>query len=304
MSELHREGQDEPPDLSVVIGSHNAHTSMRDCLTSLRKQRNGCRSEIVVVDNSTDGTDAMVSEEFPDVTLIRSSAEHWIPELWEIGVRASRGSVVALTTAHCVPDEDWMKEILAAHRDSAYVGIGGAIETDDSASITGSAVYLCRYARYMRPFEPRLIDDIPADNASYKRWALDRCADVRARGFWEPDIHAKLIAEGHRLWLTPKIGVRHRGSFTLAEFLSQRFWHGRQFGSSRARGLPMPVRLAHILATPLVPVVMLTRIARQLMHKRRQVGRFLLASPILGLFLISWATGEAFGYLRPSPTQA
>lgn len=196
-----------------------------------------------------------------------------------------------------------MKEILAAHRENAYVGIGGAIEIDDRASITDSAVYLCRYARYMRPFEPRVIEDIPADNASYKRWALDGCTDVRARGFWEPDIHAKLNAEGHRLWLTPKIGVRHRGSSAFAEFMSQRFWHGRQFGSSRAGRLPMPLRLAHVLATPLVPVVMLTRIAGQLVGKRRQMGRFLVASPILGIFLISWATGEAFGYLRPVTAQ-
>ncbi len=304
MSEFHDEGQADPPELSVVIGSHNARTSMRDCLTALRKQRNRCRAEIVVVDNSTDGTDTIVSVEFPDVTLIRSSSEHWIPELWETGVKASRGLVVALTTAHCVPDEDWMKEILAAHRETAYVGIGGAIEIDDRASIRDSAVYLCRYARYMRPFEPRVIEDIPGDNASYKRWALDRCVDVRARGFWEPDIHAKLHAEGHRLWLTPKIGVRHRGSFTFAEFISQRFWHGRQFGASRAGRLPMPVRLARILATPIVPVVMLTRITGQLIRKRRQVGRLLLALPVLGLFLISWATGEAFGYLRPASAQA
>lgn len=292
------------PELSVVVASHNARTSVGDCLGTLHKQRSGFHAEIIVVDNSTDGTDAIVSTQFPGVTLMRSAPDQWIPELWETGVRASRGPIVALTTAHCVPDDDWMKEILAAHHDSAYVGIGGAIENDESAGITDWAVYLCRYARYMRPFEPYVIHDIPADNASYKRWALERCTDVRAQGFWEPDIHAKLTAEGYQLWMTPKIGVRHRRSFTFAEFMSQRFWHGRQFGSSRAARLSLPRRWARILAAPIIPLLMLTRIARQLMRRRRHLGQLLLAAPILGLFLISWAAGEAVGYLRSASDPA
>ncbi|MGE0470180.1 MAG: glycosyltransferase [Nitrospira sp.] len=294
----------ELPELSVVIGSHNAKMSVAACLGALQKQRNGCRAEIIVVDNSTDGTGAIVEEQFPDVILLRASPEQWIPELWEAGIRASRGSIVALTTAHCVPDDDWMKEILAAHHGSAYVGIGGAIENDASAGIVDWAVYLCRYAKYMRPFAPYVIRDIPADNASYKRWALDRCTDVRARGFWEPDIHARLMAEGYQLFMTPRIGVRHLRSFTFMKFMRQRFWHGRQFGSSSAMRLSTAVRLAHIVAVPLVPFLMLSRIARHVFRRRRHVAQMLLATPVIVLFLASWATGQVMGYLAPTVHQA
>ncbi len=292
------------PELSVVIGSHNARTSVAACLGALQKQRNGCRAEIIVVDNSTDGTAAIVAAQFPDVALMCTSPEQWIPELWEAGIRASRGSIVALTTAHCVPDDDWMKEVLAAHHGSVYVGIGGAIENDASASITDWAVYLCRYARYMRPFAPYVIRDIPADNASYKRWALDSCTDVRARGFWEPDIHAKLTAEGYQLFMTPRIGVRHLRSFTFIKFMRQRFWHGRQFGSSRAMRLSTAVRLAHIVAAPLVPFLMLTRIACQVFRRRQHITHLLLATPVLLLFLASWTTGQVIGYMAPTGHQA
>ena len=292
------------PELSVVIASHNARTSVAACLGALQKQRNGCRAEIIVVDNSADGTAAIVAAQFPDVTLMRVSPEQWIPELWEAGIRASRGSIVALTTAHCVPDVDWMTEILAAHRESDFVGVGGAIENAASAGIVDWAVYLCRYARYMKPFPSYVIRDIPADNASYKRWALDRCTDVRARGFWEPDIHAKLAAEGYQLFMTPRIGVRHMRSFTFMTFMRQRFWHGRQFGSSRAIRLPTAVRLAHIVAAPLVPFLMLSRIARHVFCRRRHIVQMLLAAPIMVLFLASWATGQVMGYLAPTGHQA
>ncbi len=285
------------PELSVVIGSHNARTSVAACLGALQKQRNGCRAEIIVVDNSTDGTAAIVAAQFPNVTLLRASPEQWVPELWEAGIRASLAPIVALTTAHCVPDDDWMQEMLAAHRDSDYVGIGGAIESDASASLVDWAVYLCRYAKYMKPFSPYVIHDIPADNASYKRWALDRCTDVRVQGFWEPDIHAKLTGEGYRLFMTPRIGVRHLHSFTFREFMRQRFWHGRQFGSSNAMRFSLVSSWAHIVAAPLIPFLMLARIARQVLGRRRHIVQLLLAAPVMLLFLTSWATGEAMGYV-------
>jgi len=292
------------PELSVVIGSHNARGSVAACLGALQKQRIEWRVEIIVVDNSTDGTGGIVAAQFPGVELVHAAPGQWIPELWEAGIRASRGPIVALTTAHCVPDDDWMKEVLAAHRGTAYVGIGGAIENDASAGIIDWAVYLCRYAKYMKPFAPYVIHDIPADNASYKRWALDRCTDVRARGFWEPDIHAKLTAEGYELFMTPRIGVRHVRSFTFMEFMKQRLWHGRQFGSSNAMRLSTAVRLTHIVAAPLIPFLMLARIARHVFRRRRHIPQLLLATPVILLFLASWATGEVMGYLAPTGHRA
>lgn len=298
-----QQGQDLP-ELSVVIGSHNARANVAACLAALQQQCAGCRAEIIVVDNSTDGTATIIATQFPDVTLLRASPEQWVPELWEAGIRVSRAPIVALTTAHCVPDEDWMAEILAAHRESDAVGIGGAIENGASSGIVDWAVYLCRYAKYMKPFAPYYIHDIPADNASYKRWALDRCTEVRASGFWEPDIHAKLIGEGYRLFMTPRIGVRHMHSFTFTEFMRQRFWHGRQFGSSNAMRLSAGARLACIFAAPLIPFLMLSRIVRLVWRRQRHMAPMLLATPVILLFLASWATGECMGYVTPTGHRA
>ncbi|MGH9843090.1 MAG: hypothetical protein ACREEM_30495 [Blastocatellia bacterium] len=55
--------------LSVVIGSHNARTSVRDCLSVLAPQCDEHGAELIVVDNSTDGTFEVVSAEFPRVKL-------------------------------------------------------------------------------------------------------------------------------------------------------------------------------------------------------------------------------------------
>ena len=53
------------PRLSVVIASHNARTSIAECLPSVLAQSDA-DVEIIVVDNSTDGTREIVEPARPD----------------------------------------------------------------------------------------------------------------------------------------------------------------------------------------------------------------------------------------------
>lgn len=58
------------PDLSIIILNYNAKTFLRDCLHSIRAQK-GLKIQTIVVDNhSTDDSVAMLTAEFPDITLV------------------------------------------------------------------------------------------------------------------------------------------------------------------------------------------------------------------------------------------
>jgi len=291
------------PKLSIVIGvigvfgSHNARSSVRECLNALDSQRSGRDIEIIIVDNSTDGaTEIIQTEGSPDLILVKAAATALIPELWGIGVRKSAGAIIATTTSHFVPRPDWVEQILRAHK-SSYAGIGGAIENDDSAALVEWAVYFCRYSSLMPPFVEKEAADIAADNASYKRSALAPWLQSSADGFWEPIIHADFRKRGLALSLNPAIVVTHKKSFGLVDFIRQRFRHGRQFGGTRAAQLSQIQRPIYILLSPLIPLLFLARIGRQVLFKRKRIGKFLLSLPILSLFLISWAAGELCGYL-------
>jgi GT2 family glycosyltransferase len=286
------------PELSVVIGAQNARSSISDCLTALENQRCGRAVEILVVDNSTDGTAEMVSRRFPHLRLIRSPAARYMPELWERGINHSTGELVAITTADFVPRNDWIENLLKAHQ-SSYAGIGGAIENDHAAGLVGWAIYFCRYSRYMLPFSAATVGDFAGDNAAYKRPALDRCREVRRRGFWEPFVHAELLKAGFQLLLSPEIVVYHHTSFGAPDFIRQRFWHGRQFGSDRARSLPGWKRAVYLLLSPVIPLLLFGRIARRVSEKGRHRGKFILSAPMTLVFLLGWAAGEASGYLWP-----
>ncbi len=290
------------PKLSVVVGSNNARHSIQKCLRELITQRNGQNVEIIIVDNSTDGTGEIVIAQFPEVTLVRCEANKLMPELWEIGMRQAAGDIVAITTSHFVPAKNWIKEILKAHENSSPA-IGGAIENDPSAGAVAWAVYFCRYSPYMLPFKEKTVDDFAGDNASYKHWALERFQESWRNGFWESFVHAEMRKEGLQLLVSPNILVYHQKSFDLAGFIKQRFWHGRQFGSERAHKLSTPKRLLYILLSPLIPFIFMVRIARRVLDKGRHTGQFIVSLPALTLFLLSWAAGELSGYLWMSENE-
>jgi hypothetical protein len=219
-----------------------------------------------------------------------------MPELWEAGIGESTGEIIAVTTAHCIPDKDWVRAILKAH-EQPYPGIGGAIEGGEDIRLVDWAIYFCRYTSYMPPFPPGVVVEIPGDNASYKRWALDRCADARRNGFWEPEIHAVLRQDGHQLFMDPSIMVYHQKSFEILGFMRQRFHHGRHFGESRTDHFSPLRRSFYAASAPLIPLIFLSRITRQVFTRRRHSREFLLSLPLLLLFLLSWSAGEWCGYV-------
>jgi hypothetical protein len=253
----------------------------------------------VVVDNSVDETANIIQSEFPAARFIAADRAKLIPELWGIGISESKGDYLALTTSHFVPSPTWTLEILKAH-EGPHAGIGGAIENDLHAGVVSWAVYFCRYSPYMLPFPEVEVKDFAADNASYKRRDLERVKDSMADGFWETFVHGEMVKEGMTLAKVPEIVVYHQRSFSFSGFMSQRLWHGRQFGSTRAGRISGAKRCALILLSPLIPVLYLLRITSRVFAKRRNILRFLMSMPILSLFLLSWSVGELSGYLWPA----
>lgn len=284
------------PKLSVVVASHNAQATIEACLATLVAQRPKDGVEIVVVDNSTDGATEIIRERFSGIEIVPSVPSALIPELWKTGIHRSTGDIVAITTAHCVPQKDWLSRILEAH-ESPVPAIGGAIENDESAGLIGWAIYFCRYSHYMLPFREGFVPEIAGDNASYKRAYIDRCPQVWRNGFWEPAVHAELKKAGLQLSLIPSIVVYHKRSFGFWGFMKQRLQHGRQFGGERACRFSIPKRALYSVLSPAIPLILLVRIARQVLTKRRHRRQLLLSLPILVLFLLAWTLGELIGYL-------
>jgi glycosyltransferase involved in cell wall biosynthesis len=282
--------------LSIVIASQDAEATIAECLTSLERQVTDGATEIIVVDNSRDRS-ARIAESFHNVQLVTVPGRALIPELWGLGAERARGKVVAFTTAHGIPDPNWVAETLR-HQASTHAGVGGAITNAEPSSTVQSAIYFCRYTGYMLPFAAHAVDQIPGDNASYKRRVLEDYAGLIKTGFWENVINDHLRRSGQTLWLTPDIRVTHGSAFGGLAFCRQRLVHGRIFGEQRAAAAP-PIRLLLNLAlSPVIPVVFLGKIARNVFANGRHTRAFLRSLPLLTVFALCWSAGEVIGYLR------
>jgi len=282
--------------LSVVVASHNALSSVEDCLAALFRQHSKESIDFIVVDNSTDGTTEVIRRRFPDITLIERPPSELIPQLWSEGIRQSKGDIVAITTSHFIPAMSWIEEILKAH-ETPSSAVGGAIENHQDAGLIDWAIYFCRYSKFMLPLTGGVVAEIAGDNASYKREGLNRHEHTWQNGFWEPAVHDALRQGGAQLLLAPSIVVYHKRSFGVSGFLIQRLQHGRQFGGWRASELSKLNRMLFVALSPAIPIVLLFRMARQVVRKRRHLSKFVFCFPLIAIFTLSWTLGELTGYL-------
>ncbi len=220
-----------------------------------------------------------------------------IPHLWGIGILAARHDTVALTTAHCIPDENWLQCLLQIDFGS-LAGIGGVIENSADSDAMGWAIFMQRYLPYSPPKAAGKVEEIAADNAAYRRPEILKYRELLQSGFWEPSFHARFRAAGLSLALEPRLRVIHHNRYRAWQFFGQRFAHGIQFGLARARDVPWVKRVALIAVSPLLPLVFLRKIvtaARRHPQSRSRLGQ---ALPWLVFFLVAWGLGEASGYVK------
>jgi hypothetical protein len=292
------------PRLSIVVGAIDAPGTERaitDCLAAIDAQLDPATVEVILAVNSGESS-ASSLRRFPRTQVFVVPQARFVPDLWERGIEESRGEIVTITTAGFLPRADWIEQIKSAHT-SAAAAIGGAIEKLEPAGLLAWAVYFCRYSQFMLPLDGGIASEIAGENASYERSVLDACRASWRNGFWEPSVHAEIRKQGGHLSIDPAIVVDYSSTFGFGAFVRQRFWHGRQFGSARSRRISGFLRLAYLLVSPIVPLLLLCRIAGRVLSKGRHVQKLILCAPLVTIFLCAWAAGEASGYLIPQRTQ-
>jgi len=290
-------------ELSVVVAAQDFGSSLQKCLTGLTAQIAPARAEILVVSGPGGEVVFQLGKKFPSIQFIQTPVACSIPRLWSAGIAAARGRIVALTIEQCVPAPDWTEQTLRGHA-AEWPAIGGAIDINPGLGLVDWAIYFCRYSRYTPPFPPEFLDDLPGDNCSYKRAALESLREVIADGFWETFVHQAMRRKGERLLSDPSILVYYAGSFSWGTFFARRFRQGRYFAARRAREMGTGQRLVRAGMFPFISLVMLYRIAKRVWTKGRYRLKFLAALPLLASFLVAWATGEGWGYfLGPAAGQ-
>ncbi len=107
------------PLVSVIVPTYNEADDIRRTLDALVSQTYQSK-EIIVVDDSTDGTPRIVEEYAPQgVRLLRPSRRRGRCEARNLGIREARGDVIVLLNADVFPLPEFLARIMAHYRQGA-----------------------------------------------------------------------------------------------------------------------------------------------------------------------------------------
>jgi GT2 family glycosyltransferase len=282
-------------ELAVVIAAWNGPESLERCLASLAEEIDTGEIEVIVASNYASEAEGMIRAQYPSVSLVALPREATVPELRARGVARASGAIVALLEDHAVCAPGWAEAMRRAHR-SPWAAVGGAVENASRSRRIDWAVYFYDYGAYMPPGLAGETAVLTGLNVSYKREALEAVGDEIRDGFFETRVHAALRDLGYRLYFEPGALVFHDKSHALVGAIRQAFHFGRSFAAMRVATAPATVRAALALGTPLLPVLLLARIASHTMRNGRHRRELLGCLPHLVALVAGWSAGELCGY--------
>ncbi len=112
-----------PATFSIIIPNWNGQHFLETCLDSLRAQTYPA-IEVIIVDNaSSDGSQAYVKANYPEVILIELEKNQGFTGACNIGMEAARGDFIALLNNDTEVEPNWVDEIVKAFDSHPDVGI-------------------------------------------------------------------------------------------------------------------------------------------------------------------------------------
>ena len=101
--------------VSVIILNYNAGKLLLDCVESIKKSDYN-NLEIIVVDNiSSDNSQTICKEKFPDIKLIQNEKNFGYCEGNNIGITSAKGEFLIILNPDTIVDKNWIKELILGY---------------------------------------------------------------------------------------------------------------------------------------------------------------------------------------------
>jgi GT2 family glycosyltransferase len=227
------------PDASIVIVSFNTREVLRECLESISREAAGFSIEILIVDNnSSDGSQAMIEAEYPGVILVRSPKNLGFGAANNVALEQASGRYLILLNS----DAFFAPGALATavrHMDATptcglgggrLVGRDGALQpsarkvhsiVDDALVMTGLASKFPQ-SKFFGRFDRTWADSMQAAEVDWVPGAFSiiRPEALKKVGLFDPafflyyeevDLCRRIQSAGYSIWYWPDIVVIHLG---------------------------------------------------------------------------------------------
>ena len=282
-------------ELSVVVPFVNELSDLTDTLAALNRQRADVRLEVLVVNRQGAKLTDDVRRKFAWARVLETEGGTSIPDMRAQAFRAATGTAVAVIEDHVIVPDGWAKALLTAQSEETPV-VGGSVRNLATDTVLDWAAFLCEYSHCIEPMPSGKVLWLTGNNVIYPRALLEQFREVTESGGWENRLHDKFRETGVPLVCRPEISVGHKKHYTFWEYFSQRYIYARSYAGARVSGSTLGRRLAFGGAAILLPPLLYWRTISRIRSKGQHSAELVKSLPLLALFVLAWAAGEAVGY--------
>jgi GT2 family glycosyltransferase len=282
------------PFASVVIPNWNGAAYLPGCLDSMRSQSYRRFEVLVVDDGSTDGSDRMVAERYPEFRLVSLRSNRGFARAANEGIRAARGDLAVLLNNDAEADQDWLARLADAavtHPEAGFFAckillhdrrevIHSAGDFYGADGVPGNRgvwqrdegqfdreEYVTAACGAASAWRRSLLDDVGLLDESLFMY----CEDV--------DLSLRAQMMGHRCLYVPAARVYHRLSATGGGKLAS-YYCGRNFIAVAVKNLPSAALRRHWRALVGMQIAFAVHSIR---HLREPAARARLRGQVAGL---------------------
>ena len=287
------------PGLSVVLITDHFRTIAR-VVRHLAEQTARAEVEIVIVCASAQSLEAdeQALGGFSSVIVKEVGALHPMSAARAAGVHAATAPVVFLGETHSYPHPDFAATLIAAHHKAWDVVVPGLDNANDDGALSWAA-FLVDYGYWLYHLPEGEIGAAPTWNVAYKKEALLDLGEGLGTALTGGDELATAFrARGRTIYFQPSARLDHANvSRSVRLWLDERYLSGLLVGANRKNRWPAHRRWLYILASPLIPAVLLRRMVRPVRAAIRHRRLPPLAIPALVVGAIVRTFGEVAGYI-------
>ncbi len=217
------------PLISIIILSYNGKEYVRECLNSVLKTSYPLLEVIVFDNKSNDGSQQLVKDIFPSVTLIESSVNLGFSLGNNFAAEKSKGDIIVLLNQDTYVDKNWLEEIMKA-MESNEVGVVGCKIYYPNTKIIQSIGFNVHPAGYTLPIggteedngqydEIDEVDYVAGTALAIKRPIMEKIGllDPAYTYYEDTDLCFRVKEAGYKIIIAPRAIVYHFGSVSFGK---------------------------------------------------------------------------------------
>lgn len=208
--------------VGLYIPCFNAEETIQSCLEAVFKQAYPIKEVVVVDDGSTDRTIEIVSK-YP-VKIIRHTNNKGLAFARNTAIKNINTEFIASLDADCLPDSDWLKQLMKRFDSPKIAGVGGRLLEIYSSSVFDlwRAVHMKQYWGDKETNPPFLF----GSNTIFRKKALINIGfynENYKNNYEDVDISNRLKKTGYVLLYEPKAIAHHLRNDDICSILNS-YW--------------------------------------------------------------------------------